>query len=207
MKQVWDNNIYNFVGEMTLCFSSYVEGEKNNESSIFPDFRRKELDSLGKVKQGWKRASTANVGPNSKLADINRQSQIKVEQQVAVKHGINRIPKVSPKTQSEFERDWHRCPSLNDKLVYLRRVTPDRVREGLFKVGLDPQLLASVLSTLSNAYDWSGEELSSWLDALSNTGRFDLSLRFMDQEEKRCLEELMERAEADSRLKKRYSIE
>ncbi len=189
-----------------FVFLLYVEGEENNEISLFPDFRREELNSLGKVKRGWKKASTVKGGPNSGLADISRQFKIKEEQQVAVKHGMNRIPKISPKTQSEFERDWHRCPSLNDKLVYLRRVTPDRVREGLFTVGLDPQLLATVLSALSNACDWNGEELRSWLDALSNMGRFDRSMRFLDEEEKHCLVELMDRAEADSSLQQRYSI-
>ncbi len=162
------------------------------------------------MKRGWKKASTVKGGPangGSAAADMYRQVNLKEEQQVAVKHGMNRIPKISPKTQSEFERDWHRCTSLNDKLVYLRRVTPDRVRTGLFTVGLDPQLLSSVLSALSNApHDWNGEELRSWLDALCSMGRFALSVMFLNQEEKRCLAELMDRAEADSSLQQRYSM-
>ncbi len=162
------------------------------------------------MKRGWKKASTAKRGqPNggSSVADIYRQVNLKEEQQVAVKHGMNRIPKHLPKTQSEFERDWHRCASVNDKLVYLRRVSPERIRTGLFKVGLDPQLLVSVLSALSNApHDWNSEELRNWLDALCTMGRFDLSVMFLNQEEKRCLVELVDRAEADSSLRQRYSM-
>ncbi len=176
------------------------------ESLFLLIFRRGELNSLGKVKRGWKKATTLNGGPSSSSADINRLVNINKDQHIAVKHGMNRIPKRSPKTQSEFERDWHRCASLNDKLVYLRNVSPDRVRKGLFTVGLDPQLLAGVLSALSNTHDWNGEELRNWLDALSGMGRLALSVRFLNQEEKHCLAELMDRAEADNSLRQRYSI-
>jgi hypothetical protein len=176
---------------------------------------RSELDSLSDEKRGW--AKSKGISGSSKpssgapVARTRRKSK---------KEGILK-PTRAPTSQSEFERDWRRLKTEEDKRRYLHLIPVERI-PALFRVGLDPMLLGQLLTSLALALRAAesdvkgrdvqdsgapsfGDELadnegssaqmlafSDWLFALTSTGRFSLGVSFLKAEEKKLMETMID---------------
>ena len=150
----------------------------------------KELASLRKGKKGWSHAAAARRSGAGGREGPARQRRGRSK--AALRRGV---PQQAPRTGMEFLRDWRRCCGTPEKKrAYLSVVGPSAFEE-LFRADLDAQVLAQVLSALHGA---PAEEdgaaalpLERWLLAISRTGRFDLNMAFLDNDERAQVAELL----------------
>ena len=152
----------------------------------------KELASLRQGKRGWNHAAAARRGGAGSREGPVRQRRGKAK--AALRRGV---PEQAPRTGMEFLRDWRRCCATPEqKRAYLSVVGPSTF-EQLFRADLDAHVLAQVLSALhgapAEADSAAAMPLEAWLLAISRTGRFDLNMAFLDNDERAQATELLQR--------------
>ncbi|CAM9288607.1 unnamed protein product [Chrysoparadoxa australica] len=171
------------------------------------------MDSLGDVKRGWSRANFS--GTSSSSMEKGRRRKVKGDgKRKGKKEGFcltDGVPQAVPTTMSEFHRDWQRrCKTDAEKRSYLGLIAAPKLAE-VCAVELDPGVLEEIIQVLYRGYkegvmpgicgEGTKQELATaglqWLGALTEVGRFRLSVSFFDGDQLAQVEDFLSKLEAD----------
>lgn len=145
-------------------------------SHLKPLDKNDKISSTGSFHQVW----------NSQAAKTTNDNQ-----EIGVKLTDLKIKNI-PKNSSEFWKEWKNIKTLQEKTSFLLKFTDDQLKQ-YFKLEIPSDQLEILIESLKNIEHV--QKLSSILEAIKNSKRFNLAVSFMNSNLKENLKELIKKLE------------